>query len=287
MAWDPDDFEQQVELEMHYDDVPTHLLGELEDWLTTVLLMPGSGTKGYRVRAILNLLRITAREPSIDWRSMALSKLIHQCRADSNLMLETISLTLREFDPNGRTSLETILRRGRSAYRVRADGRWLEHRVDPASRESIERAVSEVSPTVSTCLTRAWNAAYGITPEPDVAAHAAFQAAEAALRPVICPQDSAAGLHKIIRTYEDNPTKWEMAVTEARPSQFRSGPRFAELDGSETVMQLARTIAHGQRGRHADGEGDNHGVPDARAIVQCAIAIVMMVNDGAFRLATP
>ncbi|MCD4523951.1 hypothetical protein [Nocardioides sp. cx-173] len=158
----------------------------------------------------------------------------------------------------------------------------MEFRVPPAARQEIEFAVAEAPEAVSQLLTRAWNAAYGVDARPDDAFQSAFKAAEAALRPVITPSDSNTSLLKLIEIFDAKPSKWELVIEESRATFDPS--RHHKLDGAQTIIQMARTIAYGQKARHGQDEESNS-VTEARTAVHLAISISMAVKEEAFRRA--
>lgn len=277
MVWDPEEEDRLEELEPLHYDVPGHLRKELYSWWRERLSHPRRSHESMTTDVLLNALRV---EEQMSFTN-ALGYFQTQSR-DPAFQLRLIRACLKHLPAQGPAKiLETILVRGNSGYAVKADGLGLEFRVHPAARDQIEHAVEATSGGVSKHLTRAWNAAYGIEPQPEQAWAAAYNAAEAALRPIISPKDGSAKLGKMIGDYEANPPKWESVIEESRTTF--NPDKHTELDARETVIQMARTICYGQRTRHGGDKGDPNTIEESRSAVHLAISIAMLCQEGALR----
>lgn len=282
MVWDPDEEDRLAELEPVYFDVPQHLKNELWLW-SYAKIRPNGGTRvgaSAPVDVLLNALRVDSSIRERGYRD-AWAHFESQCSRDPAFQLKTIRAILEHLpDDSAAGNLEQILVRGHSGYAVRADRRGLEFRVPPAARAQIERAVHETPSSISQLMVKAWNAAYGLEPHPDVAFLLAVQATEAAARGVISPDDGAARLGKMIRDCEAKPSKWELVITESRPYVPEQD---SALDGVQAVIQMLRVIAYGQKARHPDHDSDVNSIHEARAAVNLAVTLVQWCIDGAFR----
>ncbi|CAI9408368.1 hypothetical protein [Nocardioides sp. T2.26MG-1] len=283
MPWDPEEEDRRIELlPLYYDnDMPPGLNHELWTWANGRIRPASSGVKttNHPVFVIATAMHLGADAPHGKFGDM--QEYFKRNCSNGEFLLRTIHTCLQHLPAAGAAEyLEVILKRGRSGYTVRTNTRGLEYRVTPAAREQVEEAVRSTPEPVGQLLTKAWNEAYGVEGDPFDAYMAAFRAAETVLRPVISPNDGDARLGKMIRDYEANPNKWEFLLTESRPGAKEKGLEL--LDGRETVMQMVRTIAYGQKDRHVF-ESDENSVTEARAAVHLAVTIAMMCETGAFR----
>lgn len=274
MVWDPADEDLCEELEPVYYDVPAHLRDELWTWTQEHISRQIAGHGSKPLAVLANAMRLDPSQGSYEQVRL-------HCLRYPAFQLRAIRALLKHIPSTSKAGeLEKRLKRGNSGYAVTADLRGLEFRVPPAAREEVEHAVAEVTESVSQLLTKAWNAAYGIDARPDDAFTNAFKAAEAALRPAITPDDAHAGLNKLITAYDAKPSKWEGAIVESRAT-FDPNKHTA-LNSADTVIQMARTVAYGQKSRHGQDE-DANSVTEARTAVHLAIGIAMAVHEGAFR----
>jgi hypothetical protein len=234
------------------------------------------------VQIILTALRMGPPDHTLHTHLGKSVALIEQNCQSAEFQLRTIRAILKHLsNPSAADDLEGILVRGHSGYAVRMDKLGLEFRVSPTVREQIEAAVEQSPEAINQLLVKAWNNAYGLEQHPDVAFMLAVQAAEAAVRKVISPDDGAGKLGKMIRACEAKPSKWAFAVTESR-DYFDTG-KDEPLDGIQAVIQLMRLLSYGQRARHPGEDSDVNTVQQARAAVNAAVVLVMWSLDGTFR----
>lgn len=142
--------------------------------------------------------------------------------------------------PNRPADLDTILREGGSAYRVNDAGKGLERRLDgtvtQAARQTTDRAADS-----SHHLNTAWQAAYGIHPDPTVAYAEAVKAVEATLIPLVLPNDPKATLGKALGHMRNTVDSWELAISNEHNMPARITP----------LIDFAELIWKGHRDRHA------------------------------------
>jgi hypothetical protein len=280
MVWDPTEEDAREALEPVYYDVPPHLKTELWEWTSSHLYQPIQGHGSNPFAVVMSALRIPDPPTSVSYAHA----MLEQESQDPAFQLRVIRALLKHRRNESRAGeLERRLKRGNSGYAVNAALDGLEFRVPPAARDEIEHATAVTPETVSQLLTKAWNAAYGVDARPDDAFLSAYKAAEAALRPVITPNDANTSLNKLISIYEAKSSKWELVVKESRATFDPS--KHTELNGAETVMQMARTISYGQKARHGQ-DADVNSFQEARVAVHLAITIAMAVHEGAFRAVT-
>src|SRR5687767_2534999 len=92
-------------------------------------------------------------------------------------------------------ALDQILRDGSSAYT--ATERGIEERVDPTAKVAFEVAIRP-GDEAARQLSEAWSKAYGRDPDASDAWDHSIRAVEAALRPIVCPNNKAATLSNVI-----------------------------------------------------------------------------------------
>lgn len=269
---------------LHYN-VPNHLIHDLWAWLRSGFYRYGETDPGV-MRSLLSAMRdegpsLSGYKPEYHYDGF--ERYFRQKCEDPEFFLSAVRALLRQLPYGDRriSRLERILKTAHSGYTVRDDGKGLNYRVQPEVRAQVEAAVADSPEPLSRLLTRAWNAAYGLDPRPEDAVGAAFNAAEAALRPIISPKGKVS-LFRLIEDYEVASDKWESCLEESRPEHTRKDK--PELDGREVVIQMARGIAYGQKGRHVDSDSVEVNSPEeARAIVGMAVSIVALVNQGVLR----
>jgi hypothetical protein len=160
--------------------------------------------------------------------------------AEGTRLLDIIDAALAEARPDRATKLDDLLKEGGSAYRVNADGTGLERRVDLTVTDVIRRATDN-SAMAASHLKKAWQAAYGLRPDPTMAYAEATKAIEAALIPVILSGKPRATLGDVLRELRENNADWELAIAD------RNG-REAQVT---SLHALAELVWHGHRDRHS------------------------------------
>jgi hypothetical protein len=180
---------------------------------------------------------------------------------------------VREPNPETPEHLDRILHNGGSAYRVNDNGTGLELRVPDTVREAVTMA-STVSGDPQEHLVKAWQATYGLHPQPSVAYAEAVKAIEAAVIPVVIPADTRATLGKAISHLKNAADKWELGIVD----QHGDPARITAL------IEILELIWHGQRDRHA-------GTPTALTVtrqaaemaVHAAALATQWINGGGLR----
>lgn len=142
--------------------------------------------------------------------------------------------------PNRPADLDALLRDGGSIYRVNDQGAGLERRVDDAIIQTVRQVLGKAEAS-SRHLQIAWQAAYGIKPNPTQAYSEAVKAIEASLIPLVLPADHKATLGKVIRHLRDTAEKWELAIYNEQASPATIEP----------LVELIDLVWRGHRDRHA------------------------------------
>lgn len=164
--------------------------------------------------------------------------------------------------------LDELLSEGGSAFRVRDDGMGLERRVDPAVTAAVQNALNN-SAASGRHLTLAWQAAYGMKPDPSKAYAEAVKAIEASLIPLVTPDETRATLGTALRKLRTTDSNWELAVLDHDGNPARIGP----------VTELARLIWEGHRDRHAGTPTATAVTPEAAEFATHAAAMILHCVD--------
>lgn len=230
-------------------------------------------------RAQLSLPEVSSDGPESDPLSEAkrLVKLAEQ--ADDVQLLDIVDAALAERNdptmarwssnehrwqrPNTPKDLEAILHYGGSAYRVNDRGDVLEQRVPDVIRTAIRHA-AESSTSSLAHMEAAWRAAYGRHPTPTVAYAEAVKAIEAAILPVVLPDDPKATLGKAIAHLRNNTAKWELVISDAHGAPAEIAP----------LVSLLGLVWNGHRDRHA---GTPTAVPVSTEAAEMAVHAAAMI----------
>lgn len=155
--------------------------------------------------------------------------------------LEASEQVGREVIPDDPSDLDALLRDGGSAYCLNSSGTALERRVDATVTELFNKAVV-ASGEPSRHLKAAWQAAYGMHPNPNLAYAEAVLAIEAATIPaVLNPSQVRATLGDVLRRLSEDEQQWALAIPDNQRNPARIDP----------LIQLMRLVWHGHRSRHA------------------------------------
>jgi hypothetical protein len=225
-----------------YDGIPLHLQGPLVTWVS-------DNASEEMAETIALRLRIDLRTPELSTRS--LETLIRKTSPYPDLFLDVIDLLLlldygeTRYHPTAAKALEHILSLGGSLWRVAADQRSLEQRVDETTRDAAATLIDQQT-TASPHLASAWHHCYGRNPNPSRAYSESIKAVEAAAIPLISPRNPRATLGTVLRDLDNSKTQWQLAI---------SGP-----DGTGNItplLAMIRLLWQGQSDRHG-GNGPHH-----------------------------
>lgn len=196
-------------------------------------------------------------------------------------LLDVIDTMLgyQEYGWSGRDvygSLERILSEAGSAYRVNEHRDGLEERVPQAVRDAVSETVAAASHSsdvgsAADHLANAWQAAYGLHPDPVRAYSEAIKAAEAAAHSVIEPSNSKATLGSMIRVIRNAPSRFTTSLFTPPGKE-----PVAAVEGMMRALWEGQTSRHGAR---------TVTVPEtleaARAAVHLAATLVQWFTVGA------
>jgi hypothetical protein len=254
-----------------YEGVPVHLRESLVEWLYQYLAdetIDGTslGPNQFRLDVVLRL-----RLPVV-----ALGQIVQNIRRDQELFLDVLDATLwvGRSDQRVWRTLENLLGRGGSAWRVAPDHRSLERRVDDTVAQAAQTVVSMPNKSAGDHLATAWKAAYGLRPDATKAYSEAVKAVEAAAAPVVSPNNAKATLGTIIGNLKQAPGKWELAIL---------GPDRAPRDIA-SLLAMLELLWQGQSDRHGGVVSTVPIPPEAAPMaVHLAVSLVQWFQSGAVR----
>lgn len=183
---------------------------------------------------------------------------------------------------NWLASVEQLLDTGGSAWTVDRGLPGLSLRVSNEERATYDVATS-VADSATDYLREAWAAAWGVSPNGDLAYAKAVDALEAAFRREVCPKDDGASLGEIARDLGAKPEKWAARLADARPqSDDRRRPHAG-------VSLLGESLGIIFSANHRHGATDDHlknSLDDGRDAVTMAAALIAMQRRGFLRRAS-
>jgi hypothetical protein len=171
-------------------------------------------------------------------------------------------------------SLERMLAAANSVWRVSDRFRGLEHRVDPTVTQAVQVA-ADVDPTAGDHLAAAWEAAYGLHPDPDKAYSEAVRAVETLINPLVSPKSSRPTLGKSVADLKSQRGKWELAIGDQTGQP-------ASIDGLLAMLDLLLTSQ--TPSRHGGGPGSRrHTQTEGESAVHLAATLVQWLGNGVLR----
>ncbi len=169
------------------------------------------------------------------------------------------------------SALQEILDISGSAWTVGLDpdGSFcLQRRVNDTAEKAAREEMAYPGRAAS-YLRRAWNGAYGRTPNPSAAYRESVRAVEAAAHLLVTPDDPLPTLGKMISALGDKPEKWTTVIGDV-----------------ETVLKMMRAIWQAQNDRHGSADETKPlsvSQPEAEAAVQFAVTLVQIFRTAAIR----
>jgi hypothetical protein len=271
------------ELDGPFEGVPAWLQAELWEWVEQALFGPsGSSLPGGVIRELewLPKLRSLAHALRIPLELISdgavrydvpLRRLHTLVSKDEKLFLDVVDYMLSHYTSVDRPGLEALLLSAGSAWRVNDRGRGLERRVDPTATLQLSMAV-DAGGRPAEHLAIAWAATYRRNPDPSKAYAEAVKAVEAAVIPLVIPNERTPTLGKAI------------GQLRAQPGEFRVVLGLPNPDaGVIAVTQVLDLIWTGQYDRH--GRADDPAPMavsqrEAEAAVHLAITLVQWFQNG-------
>ncbi|MFD0426032.1 hypothetical protein [Streptomyces parvus] len=201
--------------------------------------------------------------------------------ADGWELLDVVDAVLGYEDEEGwdcrdEGTLARLLDIAGSAYRVDEDGDGLEQRITPAVRDAVSRTVAdaEAEPGAGSAaehLSTAWQAAYGLHPDPVRAYSEAIKAVECAAHSVIQPNHDRATLGTMLGEIGNARAKFATAL-----STPPSGDPIAPMEAMMRALWDGQTTRHGKKTPTV-----SETLEAARAGVHLAATLVQWFTSGA------
>ncbi|MER6364423.1 hypothetical protein [Kitasatospora sp. NPDC001527] len=251
--------------EAPYEGVPRHLLQPLQRWVRSHF----SSSQDDDAEDMCLRLRIAV--PSGGNPTLVLTAM------DGMDLLDVVDAILAHEeedmggDPDG--ELARVLDGGGSAYQVNDEGNGLEERVTPAVREAVRTTITDANAlsaagSAGDHLSMAWQAAYGLEPDPVRVYSEAIKAVECAAHAVVQPNHARATLGTMIGELRSKPQLFTAAVPRSQ--------------GIGVVEMMMSTLWDGQTSRHGK---QSPTVPEtlesARAALHLAAVLVQWFTSGA------
>ncbi|TCL72515.1 hypothetical protein EDF23_11352 [Curtobacterium sp. PhB128] len=196
-----------------------------------------------------------------------------QRRGDDNLTWSVTDFVVARAGELGYShwldDLEGILEQSGSAWRIgtRSGAAGVERRVASGVGEAANVVMGRTG-SAGELLSAAWQATFGIHPDPEKAYSKAIKAVEEAAKPRVSPKDSVATLGKMVSAMRDQ-KDWALPLQddETNPS-------------SDTVVKMMRSLHSGQQQRHG-GNGDRAATQEeAEAALFLAVPLVQFFHGG-------
>lgn len=269
------------------DGVPTWMRSGMKEWLRRRLfILSTGGAPRKNLPRVRMFDQLTQQEyPLADIFDKsgfdALEQELSEDAADENLYITFLDFLAYAVSTEygGETwleELEGILIRSGSKWTVgtRGEHPGLEDRVPAGVRDAAEGAMATPG-HAGDLLSKAWHAAYGVSPKPEFAYTNAVLAVEAAAIPVVTPSDRAATLGKVFAVMRDQ-GGWGLEINK----------QHADYPTSAVVLGMVQMLWAGQ-GRHA-GQPDwtPNSQSEAEAAVMLAVPLVQWFTSGALRRRT-
>ncbi len=258
-----------------HDGVPAWLHGPLSRWIASFF----SGSPPHD-RPFLDTIGLRLRV-RIPWNGTTYLggvpvSLVELTLENEQFHLDLIDMLLEFSNGLNRAELRTLLSDGGSVWTVSQDEPWqLERRVSPELAEVRSLAQAGDDPA-ATHIRNAWGAAFGRAPDGSAAYRSAVAAVEAALKPLVSPNDATATLGKMIGEMKANPGPYQVLL-------HRTSPPGNSDDPVGAVRGMLELLWHSQTDRHGT---DDRAVPpsvsieEARAAVALATLVVHWVKSG-------
>lgn len=245
-AWKPLGFDDEAAgLEGPHEGVPSWLSASLWDWIDEHFWKMG-GTAGFRIRVFKSDLarkieRVCRITISYTGDALEMGRVaVRNALLDVDKRLRVVDFLLAaESTPEQAAALDAILLEAGSVWSVgpRRGAIGLVRRVSPALTAAAEQAIVEGH--AGDRLSEAWNAAFGLNPDPSRAFSLAVKAIEDAAIPIVAPNDATTTLGKVIGQIKSD-NRWTL------PFQRDD----SEISSGQALVGVLKSVWAGQVDRH-------------------------------------
>jgi len=175
------------------------------------------------------------------------------------------------------TRMEDILHNSGSNWTVgERQGRYgLVERVSAGVAVVMEQVLNDQN-KASDLLRRAWEKAYGLSPQPSDAYQDAVKAVEILANPLLSPNDRDATLGKDINVLRTQVDQWGFVMAGSR-----------HTSATEHVLSTMQLLWHSQTDRHGKADYVDVSEEEAKAAVLLAATLVGWLSQGALKKRAP
>jgi hypothetical protein len=237
-----DDDDRMVEFLALRDDVPHWLDASLWKWITRRFIGANFNQEHFKETLLQQAARVLQRPmPEIEQYQVESgpTQLRASYASSPRDALALADFLLSQVDATTGNDLDKILAEARSAWRVgeRRGKQGLVRRLPKGVEDAVKHATE--LPNGGKRLAEAWNAVFGLNPDPSRAYSLAIVAVEDASIPVVCPKKDGAVLGDAIGELNAN-EKW---VLPHQREHSQAPPR-------EVLVAMMRMLNRGQHDRH-------------------------------------
>jgi hypothetical protein len=256
-----------------FEGAPPHLESALLDWFAAVVYAVPGFDEGLLERARLRF-HLSGTRAAAEGHQLAV--VTTWARADPENLLDLIDWTLHDGEDRidgiaierRAERLEEILSTGASIYTVTSDGLGLMERIDPAALAQFADSIG-LHDEVTEELAVAWSKAYGLHPDPSDAWDHSIKALEAALKPIVVPNNASATLGHIVGEIRSNPSRVTLGLTDNGLTH--------QTRPAETLLGMLRLVWPNPD-RHQGPDHRTPGLQEARGVVQLAVTVVQWLR---------
>lgn len=251
-----------------HESVPDWLLDSMTAWVTPSFdWSSGNDLEGLRLFERRIRRQIPGSTGSEKWRALS-----NTFPNEPDLLLELIDFQLHRvsadepYYQDDAAALDAILAEGGSAWTVaESDGAYALERRLGAVTAAAASGVMAVADRPSDHLKIAWTKAFGRSPDPSTSYLEAVKAVEAAVKPVISPNDEQATLGRMIG---------QMRAEVARYATVFDHERFSASEGVLAMMEVLWKSQHDRHGTDNEDTPIHVDQPAAEAAVHLAVTLV-------------
>ena len=172
--------------------------------------------------------------------------------------------------------LDQYFEDARFVWMIDLDKGGLVRRVSAEAQATYAAAVAP-DDVAATYLKKAWQAAFGIEPDPESAFLSAVKAIEAAFRPTISPANDRATAGIMADNLEQKPEKWQALLPDLRPA---SAQPKGDVAGVNFLASALRLLYQCRRAHGDDQKYDANTFEDAQAACFLASSLIAMQRNG-------
>jgi len=253
-----------------FDGVPAHMEGSLRDYVfawTTQRSTPSVS----RIREIERYLQVSFA-PSGERATILHKRLMAYVTANGTQgidVAEAIIATNNNADSTVRGLNRVLIESGSKWIAVKSPSgssvyAHLDERVEATATEAFELLTNNNANAASDFMKQAWSSAFGRSPNPSLAYSSSIKAIEAAVWPIILPNNQRSTLGDLIREIDNNQGKWHTSITETVANE-----------GMDSINAAMKVVWHGQTDRHGTA---NPIIPSQQAAEQAIFAALYICS---------